>query len=53
VKVFGADHVLMGTDYPFDMATTIRSATWSRRSPLDAKTVEMITGGQCEAAAGL
>ena len=26
VRVFGADHVVLGTDYPFDMRNTIRSA---------------------------
>lgn len=44
VRVFGADHVVMGTDYPFDMAD-YDPIGHVIGSDLDAETTECICGG--------
>lgn len=52
VETFGADHVLLGTDYPFDMADydPVGHVT---SAGLDAKTVEAICGGNAKRLLGL
>ena len=45
VEVFGADHVLMGTDYPFDMAESDPLGHLASVEEFDSKTVEAIAGG--------
>ncbi len=52
VKVFGADHILMGTDYPFDMADYDPVGHVVETETLDAKTVAAISRRECEEAAG-
>ena len=52
VETFGVDHVLMGTDYPFDMADydPVGHVTGAG---LDAATVEAICGGNARRLLGL
>jgi aminocarboxymuconate-semialdehyde decarboxylase len=45
IELFGADHVLMGTDYPFDMAESDPLGHLASVGALDAKTVQAIAGG--------
>jgi aminocarboxymuconate-semialdehyde decarboxylase len=45
VEVFGADHVLIGTDYPFDMAESDPLGHLTSVETFDSKTVERIAGG--------
>ena len=53
VKVFGPDHVLMGTDYPFDMADYDPVGHVVGTESLDAKTVAAICGGNARKLLGL
>src|SRR5215212_8770506 len=53
VKVFGADHVLMGTDYPFDMAEYDPVGHVANTESLDANTVAAICGGNAKKLLGL
>ena len=53
VKLFGADHVLMGTDYPFDMADYDPVGHVVETEALDAKTVAAICGGNAKRLLGL
>jgi aminocarboxymuconate-semialdehyde decarboxylase len=53
VKVFGADRILMGTDYPFDMADYDPVGHVTGTESLDAKTVAAITGGNAKKLLGL
>jgi aminocarboxymuconate-semialdehyde decarboxylase len=52
VKTFGADHVLMGTDYPFDMAD-FDPINHVMTSGLDAFSAEAIIGGNARKLLGL
>ncbi len=52
VETFGADHVLLGTDYPFDMAD-YDPVAHVVDAGLDAKTVEAICGGNAKRLLGL
>ncbi len=53
MKVFGADHVIMGTDYPFDMADYDPVGHVANTELLDAKTVAAICGGNAKKLLGL
>src|SRR3954466_4077435 len=53
VKVFGADQVIMGTDYPFDMAEYDPVGHVANTDPLDAKSVAAICGGNAKKLLGL
>ena len=53
VKVFGADRILMGTDYPFDMADYDPVGHVTGTESLDAKTVAAITGGNAKKLLGI
>jgi len=53
IKVFGADHILMGTDYPFDMADYDPVGHVANTQSLDAKTVAAICGGNAKKLLGL
>ena len=53
VKVFGADHVLMGTDYPFDMADYDPVGHVVETDSLDAGTVAAICGRNAKRLLGL
>jgi aminocarboxymuconate-semialdehyde decarboxylase len=48
VETFGADHVLLGTDYPFDMAEADPVGHVASVEEFDAKTVEAIAGGNAQ-----
>ena len=48
----GADHVLMGTDYPFDMAD-YDPVGHVAEAALDAKTIAAICGGNAKKLLGL
>ena len=48
IKVFGVDHILMGTDYPFDMADYDPVGHVVNTESLDAKTVAAICGGNAK-----
>jgi aminocarboxymuconate-semialdehyde decarboxylase len=52
VETFGADHVLLGTDYPFDMAD-YDPVGHVVDAGLDAKTVEALCGGNAKRLLGL
>jgi aminocarboxymuconate-semialdehyde decarboxylase len=45
VEAFGADHVLMGTDYPFDMAESDPIGHVASVKTFDSTTIEAIAGG--------
>jgi aminocarboxymuconate-semialdehyde decarboxylase len=53
IKVFGADHIIMGTDYPFDMADYDPVGHVTGTESLDAKTVAAICGGNAKKLLGL
>jgi aminocarboxymuconate-semialdehyde decarboxylase len=48
VRVFGADHVLMGTDYPYDMAEFDPLGHIVGVPGFDAATVEALAGGNAK-----
>jgi len=48
VKVFGVDHVLMGTDYPFDMAEADPIGHVASVGTFDATTVAAIAGNNAK-----
>jgi aminocarboxymuconate-semialdehyde decarboxylase len=45
IRRWGADHVLLGTDYPFDMGETDPLGLLSKVDGLDGKERSMIAGG--------
>jgi aminocarboxymuconate-semialdehyde decarboxylase len=53
VEVFGVDHVLMGTDYPFDMAEFDPLGHLSDTPSLDAAARAAIAGGNAKKLLGL
>jgi aminocarboxymuconate-semialdehyde decarboxylase len=53
VKVFGVDHVLMGTDYPFDMAEADPIGHVTAGEPFDAGTVAAIAGNNAKRLLGI
>ncbi len=52
VEVFGADHVMIGTDYPFDMAE-MDPIGHVMSAGLDARTAEALCGGNAARLLGL
>jgi aminocarboxymuconate-semialdehyde decarboxylase len=52
VKTFGADHVVMGTDYPFDMAD-FDPIEHVMSSGFDAATTAAIVGGNAKKLLGM
>jgi aminocarboxymuconate-semialdehyde decarboxylase len=52
VDLFGADHVIMGTDYPFDMAE-YDPIGHVMECGYDAKTTEAIVGGNAKKLLGI
>jgi len=53
VDLFGADHILMGTDYPFDMAEYDPIGHVASVESFDAKTVAAVAGGNAKRLLGL
>src|SRR5271165_5334127 len=53
VRVFGADHVLMGTDYPYDMAEFDPLGHIAGIEGFDAGTIAALAGGNTKALLGL
>ncbi len=53
VRLFGADHIIMGTDYPFDMAEFDPIGHVASVAELDAATVAAIAGGNARRLLGL
>ena len=53
VRVFGADHILMGTDYPFDMAEYDPVGHIAAAPGFDAATVAALAGGNAKRLLGL
>ena len=53
VETFGVDHVLMGTDYPFDMADYDPIAHVASVEQFDASTISAIAGGNAKRLLGL
>jgi aminocarboxymuconate-semialdehyde decarboxylase len=53
VKVFGADHVIMGTDYPYDMAEYDPIGHVASVETFDAATIAAIAGGNAKRLLGL
>jgi aminocarboxymuconate-semialdehyde decarboxylase len=52
-EVFGADHVLVGTDYPFDMAESDPLGHLASVDSFDSKTIEAIAGGNARTLLGI
>jgi len=48
VRVFGADHVVMGTDYPYDMAEFDPVGHIAGVETFDATTVAALAGGNAK-----
>jgi len=53
IRVFGADHIVMGTDYPFDMAEFDPIGHLASAEELDASTRAAIAGGNARRLLGL
>jgi aminocarboxymuconate-semialdehyde decarboxylase len=53
VRVFGADHVVMGTDYPFDMADFDPIGHITSVEGFDATTIAALAGGNTKRLLGL
>ena len=53
VRVFGADHVVMGTDYPYDMADFDPVGHVAGVETFDATTVAALAGGNAKRLLGL
>ena len=53
VKLYGADHVMMGTDYPFDMADSDPIGHICAAEGFDAATRAALAGGTAKALLGL
>ncbi len=53
VRVFGADHVVMGTDYPYDMAESDPLGHVAAVDAFDAATVAALAGGNAKRLLGL
>jgi aminocarboxymuconate-semialdehyde decarboxylase len=53
VKTFGADHIVMGTDYPFDMAEYDPVGHVASIASFDSATVGKIVGGNTKRILGL
>jgi aminocarboxymuconate-semialdehyde decarboxylase len=53
VRLYGADHVLMGTDYPFDMAEYDPIAHVASVEGFDEATIAALTGGNARKLLGI
>jgi aminocarboxymuconate-semialdehyde decarboxylase len=53
VRVFGADHVVMGTDYPYDMAEYDPLGHIAGVEGFDSATVAALAGGNTERLLGI
>jgi aminocarboxymuconate-semialdehyde decarboxylase len=53
VRLFGADHVIMGTDYPFDMADYDPIGHVASVDGFDAATIAALTGGNARKLLGI
>jgi aminocarboxymuconate-semialdehyde decarboxylase len=53
VRVFGADHVVMGTDYPYDMADYDPLGLIAAVEGFDAATISKLAGGNSKKLLGL
>ncbi|MGB6502570.1 MAG: amidohydrolase family protein, partial [Xanthobacteraceae bacterium] len=53
VRVFGADHVVMGTDYPFDMLEYDPVGHIAGVEGFDAATIAALAGGNSKRLLGL
>jgi aminocarboxymuconate-semialdehyde decarboxylase len=53
IRVFGADHVLMGTDYPYDMAEYDPIGHIAAVEGFDASTIAALAGGNAKRLLGL
>jgi aminocarboxymuconate-semialdehyde decarboxylase len=53
VETFGADHVLMGTDYPYDMAEYDPLEHLAATKSLDASAIAAIAGGNARKLLGM
>ena len=53
VRLYGADHIIMGTDYPFDMADYDPIGHVAGVEGFDASTIAAIAGGNAKRLLGL
>jgi aminocarboxymuconate-semialdehyde decarboxylase len=53
VRVFGADHIMMGTDYPFDMGEYDPVGHIAEIKSFDSKTKAAVAGGNAKKLLGL
>ena len=53
MRVFGTDHVVMGTDYPYDMADFDPLGHIASVPGFDATTIAALAGGNAKTLLGL
>jgi aminocarboxymuconate-semialdehyde decarboxylase len=53
VRLYGADHIIMGTDYPFDMADYDPIGHIASVDGFDASTIAAMAGGNAKRLLGL
>ena len=53
IDKYGADHVLLGTDYPYDMGETDPLGLINKVSGLDPHDVDLIVGGNAARLLGI
>jgi aminocarboxymuconate-semialdehyde decarboxylase len=53
VRLYGADHIIMGTDYPFDMAEFDPIGHVASVDTFDAATIAAIAGGNARRLLGV
>ena len=53
VSLYGADHVLLGTDYPYDMGDEDPLALLGSTSGIDQAQIDLIAGGNAARLLGL
>ena len=53
IEIWGADHIMLGTDYPFDMAEPDPVGFLSRVKGVSKKDMALVAGGNAERLLGL
>jgi len=53
IEIWGADHIMLGTDYPFDMAEPDPVGLLGRVKGVSEKDMALVAGGNAERLLGL
>jgi aminocarboxymuconate-semialdehyde decarboxylase len=53
IEIWGADHIMLGTDYPFDMAEPDPVGFLGRVKGVSDKDMALVAGGNAERLLGL